>query len=103
MASTSVPAISGTPRTSRLHRAFPDTSVCGIDKIRDPHPTYLTIQSYLAERLDKVSPARVAMERKALHSFFKFLHSAGLRKLVQKEKEKKEGMKRFRRRKLRAV
>ena len=45
---------------------------------RDPHPTYLTIQSYLAERLDKVSSARVAMERKALHSFFKFLHSAGL-------------------------
>ena len=44
----------------------------------DPQPTRLTIQSYLAERLDKVSPARVAMQRKALRSFFKFMHGAGL-------------------------
>jgi site-specific recombinase XerD len=44
----------------------------------DPHPTFFSIQRYLADRLDIVSPARVAMERKALRSFFKFLHSAGL-------------------------
>ncbi|MFC1893109.1 tyrosine-type recombinase/integrase [Chloroflexota bacterium] len=44
----------------------------------DPVPTFLSIQSYLAERLGKVSPARVAMERKALRSFFRFLHTAGL-------------------------
>ena len=44
----------------------------------DPVPTFLSIQRYLAERLSKVSPARVAMERKALHSLFKFLHTAGL-------------------------
>jgi site-specific recombinase XerD len=44
----------------------------------DPYLTFLTIQHYLAEMLDKVSPARVAMERKALHSFFKFLFNAGL-------------------------
>jgi site-specific recombinase XerD len=45
---------------------------------RDPRPTYLSIQAYTAKRLDEVSPARVASERKALVSFFKFLHKAGL-------------------------
>jgi len=44
----------------------------------DPIPTFLSIQHYLADRLGKVSSARVSMERKALRSFFKFLHSAGL-------------------------
>ncbi|MFC1968103.1 tyrosine-type recombinase/integrase [Chloroflexota bacterium] len=44
----------------------------------DPYPTFLSIQCYLAERLGKVSPARVAMELKALRSLFRFLHSAGL-------------------------
>lgn len=44
----------------------------------DPCPTLLSIQSYLAKRLDKVSSARVSMERKALRSFFRFLYSAGL-------------------------
>ena len=44
----------------------------------DPHPTFLTIQQYLADRLDKVSSARVSMERKGLRSFFKFMHSSGL-------------------------
>ena len=45
---------------------------------RDPTPTLLSIQSYLADRLSKVSSARVSMERKALRSLFKFLHSTGL-------------------------
>ncbi|MCJ7575177.1 MAG: tyrosine-type recombinase/integrase [Dehalococcoidia bacterium] len=45
---------------------------------RDPRPTYLSIQAYIAKRLDEVSPARVAGERKALVSFFKFLHKARL-------------------------
>jgi integrase len=44
----------------------------------DPYPTLLSIQSYLANRLDRVSSSRVAMERKALRSFFRFLHSSGL-------------------------
>jgi site-specific recombinase XerD len=44
----------------------------------DPRPTYLSIQAYIARRLDEVSPARVAGERKALVSFFKFLHKARL-------------------------
>lgn len=44
----------------------------------DPKPTYLSIQAYMAKRLDEVSPARVASERYALSSFFKFLHKAGL-------------------------
>jgi len=44
----------------------------------DPCPTFLSIQQYLAERLGRVSSARVAMERKALRSFFKFLYGAGL-------------------------
>ncbi|MFC1914556.1 hypothetical protein ACFLXF_04720, partial [Chloroflexota bacterium] len=44
----------------------------------DPEPTCLSIQGYIAQRLDKVSSARVAGERKALVSFFKFLHKSGL-------------------------
>ena len=44
----------------------------------DPKPTCLCIQAYIAKRLDEVSPARVASERYALGSFFKFLHKAGL-------------------------
>jgi len=45
----------------------------------DPKPTCLSIQAYIAKRLDdEVSPARVAGERYALGSFFKFLHKAGL-------------------------
>jgi integrase/recombinase XerD len=44
----------------------------------DQSPTLLSIQSYLAQRLEMVSSARVAMERKALRSFFKFLHNADL-------------------------
>jgi site-specific recombinase XerD len=38
----------------------------------------LTIEAYIAKRFDEVSPARVSSERKALHSFFKFLYGAGL-------------------------
>lgn len=45
---------------------------------QDPTPTLLSIQKYLAERLACVSPARVAMERKALRSLFRFLRSSGL-------------------------
>ncbi len=44
----------------------------------DPRPTCLSIQAYTAKRLDEVSTARVAGERKALVSFFKFLHKAQL-------------------------
>jgi len=44
----------------------------------DPCPTFLSIQQYLADRLDKVAATTVAMERKGLRSFFRFLHSAGL-------------------------
>jgi site-specific recombinase XerD len=44
----------------------------------DPQPTFLSIQGYIARRLDEVSPARVASERKALVSFFKFMHKSGL-------------------------
>jgi integrase/recombinase XerD len=44
----------------------------------DSNPTFLSIQGYIAQRLDEVSPARVAGERKALISFFKFLHKNGL-------------------------
>ena len=35
----------------------------------DPHPTFLSIQKYLAYRLGEVSSARVATERKVLRSF----------------------------------
>ena len=45
---------------------------------RDPVPTKLRVQSYLAERLEQVSPACVSNERKALASFFGFLHEEGL-------------------------
>jgi integrase/recombinase XerD len=45
---------------------------------RDPTPTKLGIQSYLARRLEEVSPAMVSNERKALASLFSFLHSEGL-------------------------
>ena len=45
---------------------------------RNPTPTKLEVQSYLAERLEEVSPALVSNERKALASLFSFLHSEGL-------------------------
>jgi len=45
---------------------------------RDPVPTKLGVQSYLAKRLEQVSPAMVSNERKALASLFSFLHSEGL-------------------------
>ncbi len=45
---------------------------------RDPTPTKFGIQSYLAERLEEVSPALVSNERKALASLFSFLHTEGL-------------------------
>jgi integrase/recombinase XerD len=46
---------------------------------RDPNPTRLNIQSYLAERLDGgISPAMVENERKSLHSLFSFLKAEGL-------------------------
>jgi len=45
---------------------------------KDSAPTKLGIQSYLARRLEEVSPALVSNERKALASLFGFLHSEGL-------------------------
>jgi len=45
---------------------------------RDPTPTKLGVQAYLAGRLEEVSPALVSNERKALASLFSFLHSEGL-------------------------
>jgi site-specific recombinase XerD len=45
---------------------------------RHPAPTKLEVQSYLAKRLEEVSPALVSNERKALASLFGFLHSEGL-------------------------
>ena len=45
---------------------------------RDPNPTRLGVQSYLAHRLSEVSPALVSNERKALASLFGFLHQEGL-------------------------
>ncbi len=39
---------------------------------KDPEPTKLGIQQYLANRLDEVSPALVSNERKALASLFNF-------------------------------
>ena len=45
---------------------------------RDPNPTRLSIEGYMARRLDKVSAARVDSEFKALRSFFKFLCSSEL-------------------------
>jgi integrase/recombinase XerD len=44
----------------------------------NPTPTKLEIQSYLASRLEDVSPALVSNERKALASLFSFLHGEGL-------------------------
>ncbi len=45
---------------------------------KNPTPTKLEIQSYLANRLEEVSPALVSNERKALASLFGFLHQEGL-------------------------
>jgi site-specific recombinase XerD len=45
---------------------------------RDPTPTKLGVQQYLADRLSEVSPALVSNKRKALASLFSFLHSEGL-------------------------
>ena len=45
---------------------------------RDPTPTKLGVQQYLADRLSEVSPALVSNERKALASLFGFLHEEGL-------------------------
>ena len=45
---------------------------------KDPTPTKFGIQSYLADRLNEVSPALVSNERKALASLFGFLHEEGL-------------------------
>jgi integrase/recombinase XerD len=45
---------------------------------RDPMPTKLSIQRYLAERLETVSTARASNDRKALRSLFSFLHQEGL-------------------------
>ena len=44
----------------------------------DQNPTRLTIEGYIAQRLGKVSAARVDSEFKALRSFFKFLCGNGL-------------------------
>ena len=45
---------------------------------RDPVPTRLSIQQWLAERIEQVSTARASNDRKALRSLFSFLHSEGL-------------------------
>jgi hypothetical protein len=45
---------------------------------RNPAPTKLEVQSYLAQRLEEVSPALASNERKALASLFGFLHAEGL-------------------------
>ena len=45
---------------------------------RSPVPTKFELQSYLARRLEEVSPAAASNERKALASLFGFLHSEGL-------------------------
>ncbi len=44
----------------------------------DPQPMFLSIQRYLGKRLSEVSSSRVNTDRKALRSFFRFLHSTGL-------------------------
>jgi len=44
----------------------------------DPSPTRLSIQMYIAKRLEEVSPARVGGELKALKSLFGYLHEEGL-------------------------
>jgi integrase/recombinase XerD len=43
-----------------------------------PTPSRLDIQQWLAERLDQVSTSAVSTDRKALRSFFSFLHEEGL-------------------------
>jgi integrase len=45
---------------------------------QNPAPTKFELQSYLAERLERVSPAAASNERKALASLFGFLHQEGL-------------------------
>ena len=41
-------------------------------------PTRLSIEQHLATELDRLSPTRVAIQRKAFCSLFRFLHGAGL-------------------------
>ena len=43
-----------------------------------PEPSRLDIQQWLADRLDQVSTSAVSTDRKALRSFFSFLHEEGL-------------------------
>lgn len=45
---------------------------------RDPTPTKLSIQQWLADRMERVSTARASNDRKALRSLFSFLHGEGL-------------------------
>lgn len=45
---------------------------------RDSAPTKLSIQQWLADRLEQVSSAQVATDRKALRSLFSFLYEEGL-------------------------
>lgn len=44
----------------------------------DPNPTRLSIQQALADKLERLSSARVAIDRKALRSLFSFLYEEGL-------------------------
>ncbi|MFC2025242.1 tyrosine-type recombinase/integrase [Chloroflexota bacterium] len=61
------------PRTIHMYRYL-----AGRYLDKDPEPTRLGMQSYLAKRLEEVSPALVSNERKALASLFRFLHGEGL-------------------------
>jgi len=61
------------PRTIELY-----TQIVRKYLSRDPYPTSISIRSYLAKRLEEVSPSRAANDRKALKSFFIFLHEEGL-------------------------
>jgi integrase/recombinase XerD len=62
------------PRTVSLYRYLAESYLR-----RDPMPTRLGVQEYLAERMDRgVSPAMVENERKALRSLFSFLQGEGL-------------------------
>ncbi len=45
---------------------------------RDPSPTKLSIQQWLADRMEQVSTAKASNDRKALRSLFSFLHGEGL-------------------------
>lgn len=45
---------------------------------RDPTPTRLSIQQWLADRMEQVSTARASNDRKALRSLFSFLREEGL-------------------------